>query len=185
MKKQGFTLIELMVVVAIISLLTSIVLAALNDARKKARDAKRLEDLHQIRIALQLYFEENGQYPLPGGCAINAQCQRSSNNFVAPGWDGSGTTLASALAPYISLPKDPINTGGCNYAWLNNCFVYTYGIVGNNPHRYDLIAQFEGANHPLRCELKNWRQGFGDTPYCPAWGGPGTWSNNLYKALIN
>ena len=63
MKQKGFTLIELMVIIAIISLLSTIVMAATNTFRQKARVAKRVADLHQIQKSLELYFADNGNYP--------------------------------------------------------------------------------------------------------------------------
>jgi prepilin-type N-terminal cleavage/methylation domain-containing protein len=64
--KLGFTLIELLVVIAIIGLLASIVMVSLNSSRANARDAKRQEDLQQLRLALELYFNKNGEYPVGG-----------------------------------------------------------------------------------------------------------------------
>ncbi len=61
--KQGFTLIELLVVIAIIGILSSVVLASLNSARLKARDARRISDVKQIQLALELYFDSNANYP--------------------------------------------------------------------------------------------------------------------------
>jgi len=61
--KRGFTLIELLVVIAIIGILSSVVLASLNDARQKSRDAKRIADIRQTQLALELYFDSNGSYP--------------------------------------------------------------------------------------------------------------------------
>ncbi len=60
---KGFTLIELLVVIAIIGILSSVVLASLNSARSKARDAKRVSDAHQITNALNLYYDSNQRYP--------------------------------------------------------------------------------------------------------------------------
>ena len=55
-EQSGFTLIELLVVIAIIGILASVVLASLNSARGKARDAKRKSDVHQITTAINLYL---------------------------------------------------------------------------------------------------------------------------------
>ncbi len=60
---SGFTLIELLVVIAIIGVLASVVLASLNTARRKSRDARRIADIKQIQLALELYFDANGEYP--------------------------------------------------------------------------------------------------------------------------
>jgi prepilin-type N-terminal cleavage/methylation domain-containing protein len=63
-KTKGFTLIELLVVIAIIGVLASIVLASLNTARLKSRDTRRIADMNQAKLALQLYYDSNRQYPI-------------------------------------------------------------------------------------------------------------------------
>lgn len=55
--KKGFTIVELLLVIAIIGFLASIVLASLQGARAKTRDARRMQDLGQIRTALILYYD--------------------------------------------------------------------------------------------------------------------------------
>lgn len=62
-KNRGFTLIELLVVISIIGLLTTIVSVSLNSARAKARDARRLQDFHSIVTALDMFYNQYGQYP--------------------------------------------------------------------------------------------------------------------------
>lgn len=99
-KKQGFTLIELLVVIAIIALLAAIVLVSLNTARTKARDTKRIADLKQIQLALEMYYDDNGSYP------------NRHTTSTSSGWN----SLASDLSAYISaLPKDPKNSGNYRY----------------------------------------------------------------------
>ena len=61
--KKGFTLIELLVVIAIIGLLGTLSIIALNNARAKSRDAKRIADVKQMQTALELYFNDNQAYP--------------------------------------------------------------------------------------------------------------------------
>ncbi len=62
--EKGFTLIELLVVIAIIGILATIVLVSLNSARSKARDSRRVSDLRQIALALELYYDDNSAaYP--------------------------------------------------------------------------------------------------------------------------
>jgi len=60
---RGFTLIELLVVIAIIGILATIVLVSLGTARRRARDTRRIGDLRQVALALQLYREDNTGYP--------------------------------------------------------------------------------------------------------------------------
>jgi len=62
-RNKGFTLIELLVVIAIIGILSSVVLASLNSARQKSRDARRIGDVKQLQLALEMYYDSNNGYP--------------------------------------------------------------------------------------------------------------------------
>ena len=61
---KGFTLIELLVVIAIIGLLSTIIAAPIQNARKKARDSKKVAEVKSVQLGLDQYAETNaGQYP--------------------------------------------------------------------------------------------------------------------------
>ena len=62
-KHAGFTLVELLVVIAIIGILSTIAVVALNGARRKARDVKRVENIRQLHLSLELYNNESNGYP--------------------------------------------------------------------------------------------------------------------------
>lgn len=63
--KKGFTLIEILIVVAIIAILTSVVIIGLGPAQRSGRDTRRAADLRQVQNALELYFQRCGFYPGP------------------------------------------------------------------------------------------------------------------------
>ncbi len=83
---RAFTLIELLVVISIISLLSTIVLANIRTSRERAAVVKIKEIGEQIKIALELYKSDHGDYP-------------SYNSFQIDPWNG--TTILGSLGPYI------------------------------------------------------------------------------------
>lgn len=65
-KRQGFTLIEVLVVSTIIVVVAAVGLASYSTAQVKARDAQRAKDLENVRTTLLLFRTENGYYPIAG-----------------------------------------------------------------------------------------------------------------------
>jgi prepilin-type N-terminal cleavage/methylation domain-containing protein len=61
--QQGFTIIELLIVIAIIAILAGLVLNNFQGAQAKARDTGRVTDLNNIHSKLEEYYNENGAYP--------------------------------------------------------------------------------------------------------------------------
>jgi general secretion pathway protein G len=61
--QKAFTLIELLVVVAIVGLLASLIAVGFGNARLRSRDAKRLSDMSQIKVGLDLYYTTAAGYP--------------------------------------------------------------------------------------------------------------------------
>ncbi len=133
MKKvnKGFTLIELLVVIAIIGILSTLAVVALNSARQKSRDSKRVADVKQIQTALELYFSDLHGYPADptGGDAIG------NGNAIAlcdTGWSSAactGTTYMG-LAPKAPSPTDGIcGTAGAGSTDANP-YVYTMSSSG-------------------------------------------------------
>ncbi|MDD5551098.1 MAG: prepilin-type N-terminal cleavage/methylation domain-containing protein [Candidatus Omnitrophica bacterium] len=84
--KKGFTLIELLVVVAIMGLMAALAIVSLNQARAKARDARRVADVKQIQTALELYYMDQAKYPGTAGTMVVADGQcLGAGGFAAPG----------------------------------------------------------------------------------------------------
>lgn len=116
--KRGFTLIELLVVIAIIGILSSVVLASLNSARQKSRDARRLSDIKQLQLALELYYDANTAYP----------ADIYATNVLAP--------------TYIAVvPLDPQTGDEYLYAGVNTgCTSYHLGVAALEDDQHSAYA---------------------------------------------
>lgn len=129
---RGFTLVELLVVIAVIGILATLLLLQLGTARAKARDASRIAHVNQVRTAVEFYFDDNAKY-------------LDTNTMNAVG---------SSLAPkYLQkIPVDPLAASCVDAAGL---FVYDARISGAaqcygyawdpaaNPVRYQIWAELE------------------------------------------
>lgn len=139
--KRGFTLIELLVVIAIIGVLSSAVLASLNTARSKSRDARRMADIRQLQIALDFYYDTYGYYP-----------ESSWLYSYSSSWTNNTNSLAVALNPFIpTLPIDPTNastppySSGLSYGY----YAQSYGDTvssGAGCSWYMIVFKLENQN---------------------------------------
>ncbi|MFA6459223.1 MAG: type II secretion system protein [Candidatus Paceibacterota bacterium] len=129
--KRAFTLIELLVVIAIISLLTGIMITNITASRSKARDGKRISDLGQIQLAINLYYDRCKQFPIAtGGGEVTSDATNCTGN--------SGN-----LKDYIStIPKPPSSP-------LTSQTKYDYYVNSNNTD-YMLHIQLENSNELVR-----------------------------------
>jgi len=101
MLKRGFTVIELITVVAIIGILASIIVASLNASKASGRDAKRVSDIKNIQLSLSLYYNDQGHFP----CAIDTTV------------DFLGSCAPDFYPGYMAaIPRDPLT---------NNAYLYS------------------------------------------------------------
>lgn len=123
--QKGFTLIELLVVIAIIGLLASVVLLALNSARAKSRDAKRLADVRQIASAMELYFNDRSSYPTSAGSITGAVFSSANAPGLSPSYIG--------VVPSAPTPADSNATNNClsTAARGSNNYWYEAPTTGN------------------------------------------------------
>ena len=114
---KGFTLVELLVVIAIIGLLSTLAVVALNSARQKSRDSKRVADMKQIQTALELYYADNNAYPGDPATATDALGNGTAVKLCNGGWQASGfscTTTYMGLVPKAPTPNDGTCTAAQN-----------------------------------------------------------------------
>jgi prepilin-type N-terminal cleavage/methylation domain-containing protein len=62
-RKNGFTLIEIIIVLFIIGLIITLANFSINVIREKGRDIKRIDNIKQIQLALEMYRRDVGSYP--------------------------------------------------------------------------------------------------------------------------
>ncbi len=126
--KPGFTLIELLVVIAIIGLLSTLSILALNTARARARDAKRVADVKQIQTALEMYYNDTGDYP--GQASITP-----------------GASIASANGVFLrQIPTPPTPVDGSACPALQPAYTYAYTGSSQEGNASYTIQYCLGAN---------------------------------------
>jgi general secretion pathway protein G len=129
-RSRGFTLIELMIVIAIMGVLLSIAAPNLKQAIIRAREAVLQEDLFQIREAIDQYYADNGKYPAALSDLINTQEKTKSylraipkdpftnaEDWITVALESSGDTSGEtgvfdvhSASPLVAIDGTPYNT---------------------------------------------------------------------------
>jgi prepilin-type N-terminal cleavage/methylation domain-containing protein len=158
-KKQGFTLIELIVVISIIGLLSSIVLASVVGARAKAVNTQMTETVHQYEFAINSYaVDHNGLYPLPlagnnGYFCLGKNPSGFCKFYGTYSSTNAGTTNLNALLdPYYNgtppIGTDPIQMqdGYIGLGALYACTKFvTVNTLNDSCGKVNLIWQLFGS----------------------------------------
>ena len=118
--KKGFTLIEMLIVIAIISILASVFLVGLRGFRGGAYDSRRMMDIQKVQSYLEIYYTKNRQYP---------------DESL---WSGLQTALINAGTGVTAIPNDPLSTSGNTYY---------YGVDNSDFQSYVLGARFSTSEH--------------------------------------
>ncbi len=135
-RKAGFTLIEVMIVVAIISLVTGAVMVSLSAVRLKTEATQALADLQKIGLYLETYRANYGTYPL--SCGTGGQW--AARNAYAS-WCGLGACWISQFSgegwcplPYNLNPPPPgIPANQSQYIYRTNGSGSDYKLIYHSP----------------------------------------------------
>lgn len=128
--KRGFTLVELLLVIAILGILSTFVAVGVINAQKKSRDDKRRADIQTIASALEMYKAEFKRYL--ENCT-GSECDGGS-------WTESGSDLSKYISP---IPTDPL---------ANRQSEYQYEIFSDsNGEKYAVIAMSEVKESEAVC----------------------------------
>ena len=135
--QKEFTLLELLIVIAIIGILASLLVVNFTGIRERSRDAQRKSNLRQIQSALELYRADNGKYPNAVNASIkNCPTIGTKTDF---GNAEAGTNPCGTI--YLKkVPKDPSSSVSYNNG------EYYYEVSGANNTSYELASCIENAN---------------------------------------
>jgi general secretion pathway protein G len=135
-ERNGFTLIEILIVVAIIAILASVVLVGLGPTQQAGRDARRISDLSEVQNGLELYYNKCGAYPGTSACAAGDP---------TGGWSGLSSAVVSAgVGITAAFPNDPTVSKSYAYWYGANNTTYVVGAILENTSN----AVFTGYNPP-------------------------------------
>ena len=131
--KKGFTLIELMIVVAIIGILAAIAIPKFADLIKKSKEGATKGSLGALRSALTIYYgEQEGVYPDPGAALLDNPITTFNDTggpFLTKYLDNMPTVKLgqpaaytdTAVTVYLATPNENTTATGGKGAWLYIC----------------------------------------------------------------
>ena len=138
MNKKGFTLLEMLLVIAIVGILSSVTVVNLSQLKAKARDANRISDVEQIQKVVEIYFDDYGEYP-------NTSCQGLAGIVGCASALNSGTWISDLN---MILPNDPIHGQEghiSDYSDNVHSYIFTRGAGIPEEYYYILFKREAGA----------------------------------------
>lgn len=151
MKKfQGFTLVELLVVISIIGILATLVTANLNSARSRARDAQRKSDARSVATALRLYFNDKGVYPASDSSGNILGCGAAGTTVCT--WGEEWSVGSTVYMPTLS--KEPLTGQTYKYELGTSSDMFTFSACLENKSDAGGIATSDTAWCPSGWQLQ-------------------------------
>ena len=128
-QRNGFTIVELLIVIVVIGILAAITIVAFNGVQDKAKNQLMVSAVRSYYGALKAYaVENNGALPTNTGCLGSTEVYTSNPCFIGANSYGYTPATNNALAPYLgNTPNVPTGriTSGANSA--SGIFYYTGG----------------------------------------------------------
>lgn len=131
---KGFTLVELLVVMAILGVLVTLIASGFRSAQLRGHDTQRKSDLKEVANALELFYSDYGFYP-PEAAGYIAACpyNGSTKTGTACSW-GNGEMTDGKTVYFKLMPNDP-----------SSDYNYYYKLVGGSNQKYQLYAHLENT----------------------------------------
>ena len=145
-KTSAFTLIELLIVIAIISVLAGLVLGAASSVQKKGARSRAEAEIAAIGAALESYKADNGDYPL-GTNSNNSLVLVAS---LMPSPSVGGKVYYEFKSKWTNATLGALDPFGNAYG-----YIYTNGSSNNGTNNYDLWSTAGGSAN-TNAWIKNW-----------------------------
>ncbi len=148
--QKGFTLIEILIVVAIIAILASVVLIGLGPTQQAGRDARRISDLRQVQNGLELYFQRCGFYP--GQVAPPPPSNCSGAGIAPANWASLQPVLTGSGIGISNVPNDPNSSQSYFYGTSGTGGGYVLGARLENAANSALNNSVHGTVYGVNCD---------------------------------
>lgn len=172
---RGFTLVELLVVISVISMLSSVIIARVDSVRAKSRDAVREQQIRQIDLATQMYIQEKGHAPYLGSSTDSELCKAQTGNLdlaaasacfavstagVDPAKDAWNRFKAEISDYMPNMPDDPCPTCDSDFGYLGYTYVAPLALQyqacsGANPSPECSDPEYFNQNYGLYTPLED------------------------------